>query len=370
MQKTFKYRLRPTKAQQTALQKSLDACRFVNNETLAIRKEYWEQQQTSLSRFDTINMIPGWKQEYPFLKEAFSQCLQEACTRVDLACKAFFRRVKNGEKPGYPRFKGYGWYDSMTYPQYGSGVSLNDEVLYLSKVGHIKVKLHRPLQGTIKTVTIRRDRLGKWYACFSCEVEAKALPPSDEMVGIDLGLKTFAMLSNGEQIERQRWMKRDASDLARLQRKKEKFDKGTPARKKIIRALNHAFQRQTNRRNNFAHQESRKLVDRYGLLVFEKLDIQGMQANGNKLINRNIGDVAWAKFVQHTTYKAESAGRAVVRVDPRGTTQECSDCGKIVPKDLSVRVHDCPHCGLKLDRDLNAARNILRRGMASVGSEP
>jgi putative transposase len=370
MQKTFKYRLRPTKAQQTALQKSLDACRFVNNETLAIRKEYWEQQQTSLSRFDTINMIPGWKQEYPFLKEAFSQCLQEACTRVDLAFKAFFRRVKNGEKPGYPRFKGYGWYDSMTYPQYGSGVSLNDEVLYVSKVGHIKVKLHRPLQGTIKTVTIRRDRLGKWYACFSCEVEAKPLPPSDEMVGIDLGLKTFAMLSNGEQIERQRWMKRDASDLARLQRKKEKFDKGTPARKKIIRALNHAFQRQTNRRNNFAHQASRKLVDRYGLLVFEKLDIQGMQANGNKLINRNIGDVAWAKFVQHTTYKAESAGRAVVRVDPRGTTQECSDCGKIVPKDLSVRVHDCPHCGLKLDRDLNAARNILRRGMASVGSEP
>jgi putative transposase len=190
------------------------------------------------------------------------------------------------------------------------------------------------------------------------------------MVGIDLGLKTFAMLSNSESIQRERWMKRDAKDIARLQRKKEQFEKGSKARQKVIRALNHAFQRQTNRRNNFAHQESRKLVDRYGLLIFEKLDIQGMQANGNRHINRSIRDVAWARFVQYSTYKAERAGRAVVRVDPRGTTQECCACGQVVPKDLSLRVHDCPHCRLRLDRDLNAARNILRRGMASVGIDP
>jgi putative transposase len=370
MQLTFKYRLQPSKAQRTRLQKSLDACRFVYNETLAVRKEYWEVQNKSLSLYDTMKMLPGWKAEHPFLKDAFSQCLQEACTRVDLALQAFLRRVRNGEKPGYPRFKGYGWYDSMTYKQYGSGASLDGAVLYLSKIGQVKVKLHRPVIGTIKRVTIRRDRFDNWYACFSCEIDPEPLSASGEMVGIDLGLKTFAMLSNSESIQRERWMKRDAKDIARLQRKKEKFDKGTPAREKVIRALNHAYQRQTNRRNNFAHQESRKLVDRYGLLIFEKLDIQGMQANGNRHINRSIRDVAWARFVQYSTYKAERAGRAVVRVDPRGTTQECCACGQVVPKDLSLRVHDCPHCGLTIDRDLNAARNILRRGMASVGIDP
>jgi len=197
-------------------------------------------------------------------------------------------------------------------------------------------------------------------------VETKPLPVSSEAVGIDLGLKTFAVLSNGEQIKRQRWLKHDANDVARLQRKKEKLPKGSNARKKAVMALNHAYQRVTNRRTNFAHQESRKLVNRYSLLVFEDLKIQGMQAIGSKVINRGISDVAWGQFVQYTTYKAENAGRGVIRVNPRGTTQSCSSCGKVVAKDLSVRVHDCPHCGLKIDRDLNAALNILARGLASL----
>lgn len=163
--------------------------------------------------------------------------------------------------------------------------------------------------------------------------------------------------------------KRDAKDIARLQRKKEQFPKGSPEWRKVVTALNHAYQRQANRRNNFAHQESRKLVDRFGLIVFEKLDIADMQSNGRKVINRNIADVAWGRFVQYSRYKAESAGRAVVLVNPRGTTQECCGCGEVVPKDLSVRVHECPHCGLKIDRDLNAALNILGRGLASIGAD-
>jgi putative transposase len=231
------------------------------------------------------------------------------------------------------------------------------------------VVLHRPIAGAIKTVTIRRSA-GKWYACFSCEVELEPLSPSSEVVGVDLGLKIFAKLSTDEDIPRQRWMKRDAKDIARLQRKKEQYPKGSAERRKVVKTLNQAYQRANNRRNNLAHQESRKLVNRFGLLVFEKLDIAGMQANGNKIISRGIADVAWARFVQYTTYKAESAGRAVLLVNPRGTTQECSGCGQVVPKDLSGRVHDCPHCGLKLDRDLNAALNILGRGLASLGESP
>ncbi len=351
------------------MQQSLDACRWVYNKTLETRKEAWENEQESVGRYDTMKMIPGWKKDNPWLSNAYSQCLQESCTRVDLAFKAFFRRVKAGEEPGYPRFKGRHWYKSFTYPQLGFQL-LDNGRLRLSKIGDVKIKLHRPIGGEIKTLIIKRDRVGNWYTCFSCEVEPEPLMPAPGVVGIDLGLTTFAVFSTGDKIKRQRWMKRDAKDIARLQRKKEKLPKGGKERRKAIYALQHAYQRQTNRRDNFAHQESRKLINGYQFIAFENLDIKGMQQNGNRIINQGIADVAWGKFVQFTAYKAERAGRSVVLVDPRGTTQECSGCGEIVPKDLSVRKHECPHCDLKLSRDHNAAINILRRGLSSVGTQP
>jgi len=369
MQLTYKYRLKPTKAQQRQLAQTLELCRWVYNETLATRKNTYAQEGKSVSLFQTQKRLVDWKQEHPELKQVHSQVLQNTQVRVDRAFQAFFRRVKAGEEPGYPRFKGYGCYDSLTYPQYGNGVALEKGTLRLSKIGAVRVIRHRPIGGEIKTVTIRRSA-GKWYVCFSCEVEAQLVPVSTERVGIDLGLKTFAKLSTDESIPRRRWLKRDEQDITRLQRKKERCPKGSAERRKVVKALNQAYQRAKNRRHNFAHQESRKLVNRFGLMVFEKLDIPSMQANGKRTINRGIADVAWTRFVQYTTYKAESAGRAVLLVDPKGTTQECSGCGKIVPKDLSVRIHDCPHCGLRLDRDLNAAVNILGRGLASLGESP
>lgn len=307
------------------LQRTLNACRWVYNQVLETRKEAWEQRQESLSRYETVKMLPGWKAEHPFLKDAYSQVLQEVCTRVDLAFHAFFRRVKAGEEPGYPRFKGKYRYDSFTCPQSGFQLLENGH-LRLSKIGEVKIKVHRAPEGACKTLTIRRDRLGNWYACFSCIVEPRPLPPTDKVVGVDLGLTTFAMLSNGQKIARQRWMKRDTKDIARLQRKKEKFPKGSSGRRKVVRALQHAYQRAANRRCDFAH------------------------------------------FVRFTTYKAEEAGRSVALVDPRGTTQQCADCGQVVPKDLSVRKHECPYCGLSLDRDHNAAINILSRGLATLGA--
>src|SRR6185436_6193284 len=166
------------------------------------------------------------------------------------------------------------------------------------------------------TLTIRRDSLGNWSACFSCEVEPCPLPPSVEIVGIDLGLTTFATFSNGETIERQRWMKQDEKDLKCIQPKIEKLSRGTPERRKAIKALNHVHTRIENRRDNFAHQESLKLVNRFGLIVFEDLDIQDMQQSDNKVINRGIADVAWGQFVQRTLSKAAEAGRSVVQVNP------------------------------------------------------
>lgn len=368
MRKTFKFRLNPVRHQRTLLDRTLELCRWVYNETLATRKNTWEQDQKSVSLYDTNKLLTGWKQEKPDLSQVHSQVLQNVQERVDLAYQAFFRRVKAGENPGYPRFKGYGRYNSFTFKQ--SGFSLKDHGLLLSKIGLIKVIQHRPMEGKIKTLTLQRDGVGNWYACFSCEIEPKPLPPTDKVVGIDLGLTTFAVFSDGKEIKRQRWMKPDSKDVGRLQRKKEKLAKGSAERQKVVHALQHAYQRQTNRRNNFAHQESRKLVNEYQFIAFEALDIQDMQSKGNKIINQGIADVAWGRFVQYTAYKAECAGRGVALVDPKNTTQMCSGCGEIVAKDLYMRVHECPHCGLSLSRDRNAALNILARGLAGLDASP
>jgi len=337
-----------------------------------MRKDAWEQERRNVSYYDTKRMIPIWKAEIPSLLDVHSQVLQNVTERVELAFQAFFRRVKAGEEEvGYPRFKGYGNYDSFTFTQ--SGFKLVGDKLTLSKIGDVAIKLHRPICATVKTLTIQRDTVGNFYACFSCEGEAVPLEPMHNVVGIDLGLTTFAYFSDGNKIERRRWMKKDAADIARLQRKKEKFAKGSLERKKVIHALDHAHQRVANRRRDFAHQESRKLVNQYQFIAFEDLDIVEMQVNGNKVISRGIADVAWGQFVQFTAYKAANAGRVVVRVNPRGTTQMCSAPSghphAIVPKDLSVRIHDCPHCGLKLNRDHNAALNILARGLASINPD-
>lgn len=367
MRLTYKYRLNPTSAQRTSLEKVLELCRWVYNDTLAARKNAYEQDGKSLGLYDTNKLLTQWKADKPALKGVHSQVLQNVQERVELAFKAFFRRVKAGEEPGYPRFKGKGLYDSFTFKQ--SGFKLVGDRLTISKVGDVRVKLHRPICADIKTLTIQRDSVGNWYACFSCECATTTMPTNHNVVGIDLGLTTFAYFSNGQTIERQRWMKQDAADIARLQRKKERFAKGSAERRKVVKALCHAYERAANRRNNFAHQESRKLVNEYQFIAFEKLDIKDMQSNGNKTVNRGIADVAWGQFVQYTTYKAANAGRGVALVNPRGTTQECSSCGQVVPKDLSVRIHDCPNCGLKISRDLNAALNILARGLASISAD-
>jgi putative transposase len=371
MRKTYKYRLFPNNPQRKALENTLDLCRWVYNKTLEMRRTAWQERQESLSRYDTIKMLPEWKAEKPSLTDVHSQVLQEVCTRVELAFKAFFRRVKAGETPGYPRFRSYGRYDSFTYPQSGFKWLASDGKwvrLRLSKIGDVKIRLHRSTVGTIKTLTVQRDRLGNWYACFSCEVDSAELPPTKHVVGVDLGLSTFATMSDGNTIKRQRWMKRDAKELKRISRKVSALAKGSPERRKAVRALNHVHVRIAHRRKDFVHQESRKVIDTYQVIALEKLGIKDMQSNGNKIVNRGIGDVAWSQFVQACLYKAEEAGRTVVLVDPCNTTKECSGCGEIVPKTLSERVHKCDSCGLTMHRDLNASINILRRGLASLDS--
>ena len=360
---TFKYRLHPSKSQRTKLMQTLEICRSVYNETLATRKSTWEQEHKTLSLHDTNKLLPIWKQEHPDLKGVYSQVLQNVQERVDLAFKAFFRRVKAGEKPGYPRFRGVGWYDSFTFKQFGFELLGNG--LLLSKIGVVKVVLHRPIQGRIKTLTIRRDAIGNWYACFACEVEGEHLPSSDLAVGIDMGLESFATLSSGVKVENPRFLRLDEKELAKAQRKLSRADKGTLERANRRRAVQHIHQRIANRRKDFAHQLSRAWVDRFGMIAFEKLNGKNMLQDHR--LAKSISDAAWNQLIQYTTYKAENAGRVVVLVDPRNTSKECSGCGTMVEKSLAVRVHACPVCGLVMDRDENAANNILRLGLESLG---
>jgi len=361
--KAYRYRLFPTKSQVSQMEQTLEICRWVYNETLAMRKNAWEQEQRHISYYESKRQIPLWKKERPELSTVYSQVLQNVTLRVDLAFKAFFRRLKSGEKPGYPRFKGKGRYDSFTYPQYG--FKLDGDRLHLSKIGDVKIVLHRPIEGTIKTLTIRRSATGKWYACFSVEYDPTPAPQKESVVGIDVGLESFATLSNGEKIENPRFFRTDEKALAKAQRKLSKAEKGTPERKKARKIVAHVHERIANRRLNFAHQTSRKVVDRFGTIVFEDLNITNMQKNHH--LAKSIADVAWNMFITITESKAEDAGSRVILVNPRNTSQICSRCGMIVAKTLSDRVHSCPHCGLVMDRDQNAAINIMRLGLQSQG---
>jgi putative transposase len=362
--KTFKYRLRPTKSQRTKLMQTLELCRWVYNETLAIRKNAWEQERRSLSLYNINKLLTVWKQEHLELKGVYSQVLQNVQERVDLAFKAFFRRVKAGEKPGYPRFRGQGWYDSFTFKQ--SGFELLDHGLRLSKIGVVKIVLHRPLEGRIKTLTIRRDAADNWYACFACEVAAEPLPFNERAVGIDVGLERFATLSDGVQVENPRFFRRQEKALAKAQRKLSQAEPGTPQRAKRRKAVQHIHQRIANQRRDFAHKLSREWVNRFGMIAFERLNCKNMLQNHG--LAKSIADAAWHQLIAYTMYKAENAGRVVALVDPRHTSQQCSGCGTMVELSLSVRVHACPACGLVMDRDQNAAINILGLGLQSLGS--
>ncbi|MGB4478189.1 MAG: transposase [Candidatus Methanoculleus thermohydrogenotrophicum] len=216
-----------------------------------------------------------WKKERPELNRVYSQVLQNVQMRVDLAFKSFLRRVKAGENPGYPRFKGKGRYDSFTDPQ--SGFKLDGDRLHLSKIGDVKIILHRPIEGNIKTLTIRRTATEKWYACFSVEYDPTPVPQKGTVVGVDVGLESFATLSNGEKIENPRFFRTDEKALAKAQRKLSITEKETPERKKARKVVARIHERIANRRLDFAHQTSRMMVDRFGTIVFENLKITNMQ---------------------------------------------------------------------------------------------
>jgi len=372
MKKTFKYRLFTNNSQETALDSMLNSARFLYNCALEQRILCYKQWRKSINYYDQSNALKEIRSFDEGIANLNFSASQDILRRLDKSFQAFFRRIKTGDTPGFPRFKGRDRFSSITFPTYGDGVKLKKGKLYIQNIGTVRIKLHRDIEGIVKTVTICRTN-GKWYACFSCEVEFKPLPVSDKTVGIDVGLASFATLSTGEKIANPRFFKADATKLAKAQRRLSKANKGTPDRIKQRSKASRVYEKIANRRNDFAHKLSRNLVNMFQVIAFEKLNIQGMIDNHTKVfghkLNKSISDVAWNKFTNYTSAKAEWAGRKVVFVNPRNTSKMCSRCGQLVEKTLADRVHRCS-CGLVLDRDENAAINILSLGLQGLGLAP
>ncbi len=377
----YKFRLYPNKAQETALNETLAVCRLVYNNLLHERTALHEQGFKSPTYYTQAPAITRWKKDHAELKTVHSQVLQNVAVRVELAFQAFFRRVKAGETPGYPRLKGYGQYDSITYP--GSGFKIGESSVWLSLFGRqvqVKAKLHRPVLGKVKTCTVRRygsnPKSSKWFVCFSVEQEDAFLPPCTEAVGLDAGLNSFLALSNGEFVANPRFFRRDEKALAKAGRKQAKTKKRSEPRRKANKVLSRIHERIGNRRHDFVHQTARRLVNRFGIIAVEKLSVRNMLGNQkiSHCLAKSIADASWSMFQTILTSKAESADRdakgaalrEVIAVNPAYTSQDCSGCGYRpdglegrTKKKLSDRWHFCPKCSASLDRDTNAAINIL-----------
>ena len=362
MKKTFKYR---TKLNQKTLEKAenwLSLCRQLYNDYLEQRIIAYKTEKKSISCYDQIKQLPQLKKTNPEYKQVNSQALQDVVERLNKAYQGFFRRVKNKEKAGFPRFKGQNRYDSFTLKQ--TGWKLQENQLTIQKIGTFKIILHRPLEGDIKTITIRKDLTNKWFVCFSCDnVPQKLFPKTNKEIGIDVGCESFLTDSNGQKIDNPRFFKKSQDILKMRQQRLSQKVKGSNRRNKIRLLVAKIHQKISNQRKDFHFKVANKLIKENDRIYIEKLKNWKTFRN----LNRSMRDVAWFQFFNILHFKAEEAGRGVIEVPAKNTSQLCSKCGRIVEKDLSVRVHKCS-CGLEIDRDWNAALNILRAGAALQAS--
>ena len=361
MRKTYKYRLLGNKQTFIKVDEWLLLCQRLYNVALEQRIKYYRYYKKSLSEYDQINQLPELKTEFPEYQKVGSQVLQDVIERLDKSYKAFFRRVKGGNgKAGFPRFKSRNRYDSFTLKTHMW--KLNDNYLTISRLGKFKLRLSRPIEGIIKTVTIRRQS-DKWYVSFSCDkVPEKKLEPCDKLIGIDVGIKTFCVDSNRNQTESPKYFRNAEKQLRIRQRQLARRVKGSNGRKQAKLWVAKAYEKVNNQRNDFLHKVANNYITNYGIICIEDLNIQGMSKNHH--LAKSIIDAGWGKFFELLLYKAEEAGRLVIKV-PRfePTSKTCSQCGAINQElKLSDRQWVCKSCGVLHDRDYNAAKNIRRVG--------
>ena len=350
--RTYRFRIYPSKLQDKEMQKHL-----------WISKELWNNLLgATVKLYDAKKKFPT-KSEFQMMvkdTELYSQTAQGVAHRLDEALKAKIRAKKQGKEWGFPRFKSIDRMRSLYYPQFGFSLA---NKLKVSPFGEISIKKHREINGTIKTLTLKRELSGKWFAVFCAEqIPTQPKINNGKQTGMDLGLITLAALSNGEKIKNPRHLKTHEERLAFVQRELSKKKKGSHNRRKAKLKVARLHERVSNTRLDFLHKTANNLVSTYSFVAMEKLASRDMAMQGH---GKGINDAGWGMFANMLAYKAENAGCKVVFVAPRNTSKECSGCHQLVEKTLWERQHICPYCGLSIDRDINAAINILNR--ATVG---
>lgn len=383
MKRTYKYKAKINKETESNALQWLSLCQNLYNSVLEQRRIMYRQHRKSLTCYDQIKQLPEMKKEILEYKQVGSQVLQDVVERVDKAFKAFFRRLKTTDKAGFPRFRSFHRYDSFILKQ--AGWKLEGRNLYIKNVGRFKLFLSRPIEGNIKTVTIRKTPTNDWYVCFSCDnVPVRYFPETDKEVALDVGIKSFLVDSDFNFVENPRFFRDSEKLLRRKQRKLARAKKGSNRRNKTRLQVAKTHLKIRNQRIDFLHKLSNSYIENYKRIYIEDLNIQGLvrrpkpikgekgnflpnKARAKSGLNKSILDTSWYTFFLMLSYKAEEADRIVQKVRPHGTSQICSSCGEKVPKTLKVRIHSCPHCLIKLDRDFNASLNILSAGQAVQG---
>jgi len=384
IRRAYKYRLYPTKNQKHKLQDTLDLCRDLYNSALQERIEAYKKNGVSLSYITQQNELPILKKELPEYELVYAQVLQNVLKRLDLNFKSFFRRIKKHEKPGFPRYKGYDRYDSFTYSQ--GGFKLKEDKIGLSKIGDVKLKTCRPVQGKIKTCTIKKE-VDRWYAILTAEIEKDVKPVTElKPVAIDLGVKRFAVLGTIEPstqniekileskdykqeiVNNPKYLKKSEKRLKKAHRKLSLVKKGSSEREKTKKVLNKVYRKISNQRNDFLHKLSREIVNNYNQIFLEDLNINSMLKK--HWVSKEIADASWGRFVNYISYKAEEAGKGVYPLSPKDSSRTCFKCGYIKEDlELKDRSWTCPVCGTQHDRDVNAAFELLNRGLQEYSTE-
>jgi putative transposase len=384
--KTYKEKLRPTPTQERQLELVVWRCRALYNVALEQRITAWQRCHVSVTRYQQEAELKAIRAAFPEYAAIHSHVLQDVLARLDTTYQAFFRRLINGEQPGFPRFQGRDRYHSFTFKEYGNGARLDNGYLVLSKIGRIAVRWSRPVEGAIKTVTISKEADG-WYVCFSCaDVPTQPLPLTGRETGIDVGLTVFLKTAEGQRVANPRHYRKAERALKKAQRRVARRKKGSKRRKKAVKLLAKRHQQVRRQRTDFHHKTALDLLRQYDTIYLEDLQVHNMSrrpapqpqpdgsggylhngASAKAGLKKSINDAGWYAFRLILACKAAWAGKRVEAVPPAYTSQDCSGCGKRVRKSLSVRTHVCPHCGLILDRDENAALNIQWRGQRLRG---
>lgn len=386
--RAYKYRIYPTKSQITRLENQFSMCRHLYNWALLERISVYKFEGRSVKYIEQQNnLLKNIKEERPWFKSVQSQVLQDVLHRLDKAYQHFFRRVTEGEKPGFPKFKKRGQWDSITYPQHKKRPEHKENaglVVQVSKIGNVKINLHReiPWFAKIKTLQIKKEGR-RWFACFCVEEEISPQPKQDlPPLGIDLGLIDLYYTSNGDHCKTFRHYRKRQKHLARLQRRLAKAPKRSRKWYKLLKAVQKAHYRVRCQRLDFLHKEANRLLSQSDLIVHEDLKITNMirrpkskqdesgkyfknGASQKSGLNKSMADAGWGVFVNILHYKAKWQGKTVIEVPPHYTSQTCPECGAVVKKTLSTRTHVC-ECGYKANRDHAAARNILRIGLDTL----